>query len=63
MLCATPTKNQGHSSDDLDFFYCELGMRFHLAVKVRYRLGGRNCYGRESGGCANGRRGVSSKGA
>lgn len=24
-------------------FLCALGMRYHLAVKVRYRLGSRNC--------------------
>ena len=25
------------------FFACALGMRYHLAVRVRYRLGSRNC--------------------
>lgn len=27
----------------LGCFLCALGMRYHLAVKVRYRLGSRNC--------------------
>ena len=36
-------KRSRYGNESVSAFSCALGMRYHLAVRVRYRLGSRNC--------------------